>query len=327
MSLLQHYDALFFDLDGTVWEGGRALPMAVEAFEKNTLPVAFITNNASRGPGVVAEMLQKIGIAACPEDVLTSAQAAIDLAAEYLQPGDTVYVLGTDSFKDLARNAGYTVAVSADEKPRAVFHGHNPETGWAELSEAAMSIRNGARYFASNLDSTLPTERGLCVGNGSMVAAIVNATGVHPVSAGKPGAAMFNVAAQRLGVSAPLAIGDRLNTDIAGGVAADMATLHVMTGVSRHWDLLRAIPCERPTYLGLNLSDLFASPSKLLPGSQGDFHAEWRENDIELSGGTPTATSMEALRTVAGIAWEREAWTGKLLTRGEHAKRVILDWE
>ncbi|KPH76325.1 HAD family hydrolase, partial [Corynebacterium ulcerans] len=253
--------------------------------------------------------------------------AAIDLAAEYLQPGDTVYVLGTDSFKDLARNAGYTVAVSADEKPRAVFHGHNPETGWAELSEAAMSIRNGARYFASNLDSTLPTERGLCVGNGSMVAAIVNATGVHPVSAGKPEAAMFNVAAQRLGVSAPLAIGDRLNTDIAGGVAADMATLHVMTGVSRHWDLLRAIPCERPTYLGLNLSDLFASPSKLLPGSQGDFHAEWRENDIELSGGTPTATSMEALRTVAGIAWEREAWTGKLLTRGEHAKRVILDWE
>ncbi|KPH76525.1 HAD family hydrolase, partial [Corynebacterium ulcerans] len=69
MSLLQHHDALFFDLDGTVWEGGRALPMAVEAFEKNTLPVAFITNNASRGPGVVAEMLQNIGIAACPEDV------------------------------------------------------------------------------------------------------------------------------------------------------------------------------------------------------------------------------------------------------------------
>lgn len=327
MSLLQHHDALFFDLDGTVWEGGRALPMAVEAFEKNTLPVAFITNNASRGPSVVAEMLQKIGIAACAEDVLTSAQAAIDLASEYLQPGDTVYVLGTDSFKDLARNAGYTVAVSADEKPRAVFHGHNPETGWAELSEAAMSIRNGARYFASNLDSTLPTERGLCVGNGSMVAAIVNATGVHPVSAGKPEAAMFNVAAQRLGVSKPLAIGDRLNTDIAGGVAADMATLHVMTGVSRHWDLLRAIPSERPTYLGLNLSDLFALPSKLLPGSQGDFHAEWCGNDIELSGGTSGATSMEALRTVTGIAWEREAWTGKLLTRGEHAERVLLDWE
>ncbi|AKA96585.1 HAD-IIA family hydrolase [Corynebacterium ulcerans] len=327
MSLLQHHDALFFDLDGTVWEGGRALPMAVEAFEKNTLPVAFITNNASRGPSAVAEMLQKIGIAARPEDVLTSAQAAIDLAAEYLQPGDTVYVLGTDSFKDLARSAGYTVAVSADEKPRAVFHGHNPETGWAELSEAAMSIRNGARYFASNLDSTLPTERGLCVGNGSMVAAIVNATGVHPVSAGKPGAAMFNVAAQRLGVSAPLAIGDRLNTDIAGGVAADMATLHVMTGVSRHWDLLRAIPSERPTYLGLNLSDLFASPNKLLPGSQGDFHAEWCGNDIELSGGTSAATPMEALRTVAGIAWEHEAWTGKLLTRGEHAERVLRDWE
>lgn len=327
MSLLQHHDALFFDLDGTVWEGGRALPMAVEAFEKNTLPVAFITNNASRGPSAVAEMLQKIGIAARPEDVLTSAQAAIDLAAEYLQPGDTVYVLGTDSFKDLARSAGYTVAVSADEKPRAVFHGHNPETGWAELSEAAMSIRNGARYFASNLDSTLPTERGLCVGNGSMVAAIVNATGVHPVSAGKPGAAMFNVAAQRLGVSVPLAIGDRLNTDIAGGVAADMATLHVMTGVSRHWDLLRAIPSERPTYLGLNLSDLFASPNKLLPGSQGDFHAEWCGNDIELSGGTSAATPMEALRTVAGIAWEHEAWTGKLLTRGEHAERVLRDWE
>ncbi|ANH25724.1 HAD-IIA family hydrolase [Corynebacterium pseudotuberculosis] len=327
MSLLQHHDALFFDLDGTVWEGGRALPMAVEAFEKNTLPVAFITNNASRGPSAVAEMLSLIGIEADPEDVVTSAQAAIDLAAEHLQPGDIVYVLGTDSFKELARNAGYTVALSAEEKPRAVFHGHNPKTGWAELSEAAMSIRNGARYFVSNLDSTLPTERGLCVGNGSMVAAIAHATGARPVFAGKPEAAMFNTAAQRLGVSKPLAIGDRLNTDIAGGVAADIATLHVMTGVSKHWDLLRAIASERPTYLGLDLSDLFEEPQKLVPGEQGDFRAVWRGNDIELSGGASTSTHMEALRTVAAIAWEHDAWNGELLTRGEHAGRVLLEWE
>ena len=153
-------------------------------------------------------------------------------------------MVGAQSFKDLAAAAGLRVVASADDNPQAVVQGHNPETGWAQLSEAALAIQRGALYFASNLDSTLPAERGFLVGNGSMVAAVVNATGVSPSSAGKPEPAMFFLAAQSLGSTAPLAVGDRLNTDIAGGVAAGMPCLHVLTGVSKHEALLRATPAE-----------------------------------------------------------------------------------
>ena len=246
-SLLTTYDSLLFDLDGTVWEGGRLLPHAQKYLTTASIPVMYITNNASRGPEVVAEILTKLGVPTDERHVVTSAQAAVEFAQQRLQPGDPVYVLGSESFKNLARHGGLRVVDSADDNPKAVLHGHNPETGWAELSEAALSIRNGAYYFASNLDTTLPMERGLMVGNGSMVAAVTTATGVTPLSAGKPEPAMFHSAAAKVQSTRPLAVGDRLNTDIAGGVAANMDTFHVLTGVSRHWALVHAPPISRKT--------------------------------------------------------------------------------
>lgn len=232
MTLSSLFDALLLDLDGTVWAGELALPGSVESIVASQLPALYITNNASRGPADVAAKLRAAGLDASPEDVVTSAQAAVSLVSQNLNAGDPILVVGAPSFKDLVREAGFRVVESADEKPVAVLQGHNPETGWAQLSEAALAIANGARYVVSNLDTTLPSERGLLVGNGSMVAAVTSATGVVPTSAGKPEPAMFLQAAQRAGAKRPLAVGDRLDTDIAGAVAAGIPALHVLTGVS-----------------------------------------------------------------------------------------------
>ncbi|MDH2454873.1 HAD-IIA family hydrolase [Corynebacterium bovis] len=284
--LLGRYDGLLVDLDGTVFEGGRPIPGAGEALAGH--PVVYVTNNASRSPQQVADHLRSMGITAGPGDVLTSAQAACALAADVLA-GDLgleassvhALVLGAESFRDLAAEAGFTVTTAAEAADRAeaasssdtaqgpgadadpsgdrprpaphvVLHGHSPATGWRELSEAALAIRGGAVYIASNLDTTLPSERGFLVGNGSMVAAVTSATGVTPRSAGKPGPDMFHVAARRLGASRPLAVGDRLDTDIAGGIAAWMDTLCVLTGVSGHRDILTTP--HRPTFVAASLS-------------------------------------------------------------------------
>lgn len=304
MSIITEYDSLLLDLDGTVYEGGRPIDHAVEAINNAGLPLMYVTNNASRAPEAVAEQLRGIGlISATVDDVMTSAQAAIIMAAEKIPAGSTVYVLGTDSFKDLARDAGFTVADSAEDEPVAVLHGHNPETGWAQLSEAALAIHAGAHYFASNMDTTLPMERGLFVGNGSMVAAVISATGVTPESAGKPGPAMFNKAAQKLGSVNPLVVGDRLNTDIAGGNAAGMTTFQVLTGVSGHYALLGAVPAERPTFIADSLADLTAPAEQLCPGPQGGFIAEIHGGEVVLGGGEPGATATQALRTVLAAAW------------------------
>lgn len=325
-------DALLLDLDGTVWESGRAIAGAVEAIVASGVDALYVTNNASRAPADVAQMLQAIGLDADSRQVVTSAQVAAELAAQVSGSGARALVLGSPSFKQLAEDAGLVVVSGMEDPqgpPEVVLHGHNPETGWAQLSEAALALRAGARYIASNLDSSLPSDRGLMVGNGSMVAAVVSATGISPTSAGKPEPAMFEAAARSVGAQRPLAVGDRLDTDIRGGNNAQMPTLHVMTGVSRQWDLIAAPPQDRPTYLAADLGGLFDAPDSLRPQSQGDFVAQVAPAGarVELRGGTGASTSMQALRTVLGTVWaqDREAeWT--VAACSDAAERCIAEW-
>lgn len=326
MSLLATHDALLLDLDGTVWEGGRAIPGAVEAINASPVPGVYITNNAMRAPSEVAEKLRAVGLKAAEKDVVTSAQAALELASEHLEPGDAIYVIGTDSFKELAGRAGYHVVDSADAKPRAVLQGLDPQITWVELSEAALAIRGGAKYFASNLDTTLPTERGLMVGNGSMVAAVVSATGENPVSAGKPQPSMMLTAARRLGAKNPLVVGDRLDTDIEGGNAAGMPTFQVLTGVSGHIALLEAVKEQRPTYVAESLSELTADAATLVPGAQGGFTARVDGQDLLLERGNENSTSIQALRTVLEVAWALPKPPALIRPMSDDAFRAVANW-
>ncbi|MFP7365849.1 HAD-IIA family hydrolase [Corynebacterium callunae] len=326
MSLITEYDSLLLDLDGTVYEGGRAIDHAVESISNSGLPVMYVTNNASRAPQVVAQQLQNIGLAdATADSVMTSAQAAVRMAAQKIPAGSKVLILGTDSFRELAVAAGFEVVSSADDQPSAVLHGHNPETGWAQLSEAALAIAQGARYFASNLDSTLPMERGLHVGNGSMVAAVVHATGVSPESAGKPGPAMFYAAAEILKSTKPLAVGDRLDTDIAGGNAAGMDTFQVLTGVSGFYDLAFASVDKRPTFIGTSLADLYSDPNSLRPGAQGGFEALVDGATVVLRGGE-SGDPMHALRTVLAAAWAAAQPVNAVVAQSPAAEKALEAW-
>ena len=326
MVVAQDYDALLLDLDGTIWEGGRAIPGAVEGVIASGLPAMYVTNNASRAPEAVAEQLRSIGLPAKDSDVLTSAQAAIEMVSDRIPAGSKVFVLGSPSFRALAEQAGFVVVDSADDAPIAVLQGHSPETGWAQLSEAALAIQRGAVYVASNLDTTLPQERGLMIGNGSMVAAVVSATGVVPDSAGKPGPPMFLSAAAKLGSSRPLAVGDRLNTDIAGGNAAGMDTFQVLTGVSGYHAVLRAIPEERPTMFADSMGALLDDAAELIPAAQGGFQARLEGSTLVLSGGTSESTPIQSLRTAAAVAWDTDTSVQDVRAEGEHATRVLEQW-
>lgn len=326
MRLIDCYDALLLDLDGTVWVGDEPIPHAVDALAGCATKKMYVTNNASRGPEAVAAKLEGMGFEATRYEVLTSAMAAIDMCKREL-PSGKVLVLGTESFVDLVREAGYKPVSSADDHPVAVLQGHNPETGWRELSEASLAIHNGALFFTSNLDATLPQERGMMVGNGSMVEAVVHATGVRPKSAGKPGAEMFHEAARKLGSRVPLAVGDRLNTDIAGGNAAGMDTLHVMTGVSGHHALVAAAPEERPSLIATDLRDLYAPLENLKPSRQGDFSAMVKGHDVVLAGGRNDSTAMQALRTVLEVVWNHEGPTPtSIIPTSTVAEQVLAEW-
>lgn len=326
MSLLEFYDALLLDLDGTVWEGGRAIDGAVDTINSSGVKSMYITNNASRSPRDVADRLQAIGLDAPEQSVLTSAQSAVSLAREQFPGGARALIVGADSFRELARTAGFDVVFSADDSPDVVLHGHSPDNGWAVLTEAALAIRNGASYIASNLDTTLPTERGLAIGNGSLVAAVISATGVTPAAAGKPQPTMFTQAATMLDAERPLAVGDRLDTDIEGGNAAGMPTFQVLTGVSGPIALLEAPPEQRPTYIAKDLRDLGRPAADLIPGPQGGFTARVDRDNILLDRGADDAEPIQALRTVLEVAWTMKNPPELIRPMSEAAEKAASTW-
>lgn len=325
-TLLDTYDGLLLDLDGTVWAEGTGIGSAVDVVNSCGVRAIYITNNASRSPEKVAAMLREINIPARAEDVLTSAQAAVSYAVDTLPHGAKVLVIGADSFRSLARAAGLSVVSSADDHPAAVLQGFDPSIGWSDLTEAALAIAGGAIHIASNLDASLPTQRGFAVGNGSLVKAVVSVTGREPVSTGKPGPEMFRQAAHRLGSKRPLAVGDRLDTDILGGNNAAMDSFVVLTGVTGPLDLFDCPVDHRPTYIGQTLADLSLETTEAAPGAQGGFRARVDGDDILLEGGYEDSTSVQALRTVLEVAWQMPQPPALVRPMSDAAEQATAQW-
>lgn len=283
------HDVLLVDLDGTVYAGPDAVPGAVEALEaarERGVSVSYVTNNASRGPGVVSEHLTRLGLTLTEDDVVTSAQAGAAVLAQQCAPGTRVLVVGTEALADEIRRVGLEPVRSADDEPGAVVQGHSPDTRWRDLAEAGLALNRGATWVACNVDPTLPSDRGLLPGNGSMVAALRSASRREPQVAGKPAAPLLRQAVERAGATTPLVIGDRLDTDIAGGHAVEAETLLVLTGVSTAADVLTAPEDQRPTYLAADLGALADLEATRVGGDQ-----TWR---VEVEGTTLELTAPDA---------------------------------
>lgn len=262
---------------------------------------AFVTNNASRRPEVVAAHLTELGIAAEPEDVVTSAQAAVRWLAARLPPGSRVLVVGTDGLAEEVV-AGGLAPVRTAEGAVAVVQGLSTATGWTDLAEACVAIRAGALWVAGNADATYPSRRGPLPGNGAMVAALRVATGREPVVVGKPEPELHQASVARVGADRPLVIGDRLDTDVLGAVRGGADSLLVLTGVTDLPTLLAAPAGMRPTYVGLDLRALLAPQ---LPVALHDGEARcgaaraWLHDGAVRSDGP----AQEALRAACALAW------------------------
>ncbi|RJO75559.1 HAD-IIA family hydrolase [Nocardia panacis] len=257
------FAALLLDLDGTLYRGVEAIAGAAEALVDSggAQRLVYVTNNASRGPGVVAEHLTELGFVASREDVVTSAQAAARLLRERVAPGATVLVVGTDDLAAEVTAVGLRPVRRFDGAvPDAVVQGHAPTTCWADLAEAAFALRGDAVWVAANTDRTLPLERGLAPGNGAMVAALRAASDREPIVAGKPYAPLMEDALLRAGTRSALVVGDRLDTDIEGAHRVGLPSLLVLTGVST-LDELKDAPAEQiPTYIANDLDALNHPP-------------------------------------------------------------------
>ncbi|HWU45651.1 MAG TPA: HAD-IIA family hydrolase [Humibacter sp.] len=258
---LDGVDVLLADLDGVVYRGSQALPYAIDSLNRaaSSLRVGYITNNASRTDASVASHLEELGLDVAPSDVVTSPQAAVRLLGEHAPAGAPILVIGGEGLRHEVRKSGFTVVETADDAPAAVIQGFSPDLGWKDLAEASFALAGGdggIPWVATNMDWTIPVERGIAPGNGTLVSAVHSAVGRLPLVAGKPEVPIFEEAVARFGARKPLFIGDRLDTDILGSNRAGIDSLLVLTGVDKAKQLLAAGEDSRPRYILADLRGL-----------------------------------------------------------------------
>ena len=301
------YDLALVDLDGVTYRGPIPIPGAITGLAEARaagMQLIFCTNNASRTAQNVADQLSGMGIATQAGEVLTSALAAADLAAKRLPARAKVLVVGGEGLRQAVTAQGFELVNSAEEQPAAVIQGFDPSVNWSHLAEAAYAVAGGAWHLASNRDLSIPTARGYAPGNGTLVGAVVHATGVEPDSAGKPNPAMYELAVGKAAAQNPLVVGDRLDTDLAGAVSAGYPGLHVLTGVNTARDAILAPARYRPSYFATSLEDL--NQAHTAPQKSGDWWvlgeaaARVVDGGLELRG----EETLDLAKAAANAVWE-----------------------
>ncbi|MGR8934146.1 MAG: HAD-IIA family hydrolase [Gammaproteobacteria bacterium] len=248
--------ALIIDMDGVLWHGEQALPGLTEFFQTlHELHIRFIlaTNNARLTPDQYVTKLASMGVTVRQDEILTSGMATAMYLAEHTDPAKTrIFVIGESGAKEPLIAHGFTLTGlyevnngtkdSPQQGADIVVCGLDKEISWDKLATATLNIRAGAKFIGTNGDTTLPTELGVTHGNGAILAALQAATGVAPVTIGKPEPIMYQQAIALLGVDPAdtVAIGDRLDTDILGAVRTGIRSLMVLTGVSSEDDIKAA---------------------------------------------------------------------------------------
>ena len=167
-----HYDLLLADLDGVIYEGQHAITGAVPSItelQARGISVGYVTNNSSRKPETIAEQLAGYGVRASGDEVISSGLTAVELLATKIPVGSKVLVVGGEGLRTFVADAGFIVVDLSDEKPAAVVQGFAPDVSWRNLAEASYAIANGAIWIATNNDWTLPQEKGVAPGNGTLV--------------------------------------------------------------------------------------------------------------------------------------------------------------
>ncbi|MGZ8502527.1 MAG: HAD-IIA family hydrolase [Candidatus Limnocylindrales bacterium] len=279
MSLL-----LLVDLDGVVYRGADPVPGVAAVLADRAArgdDIVYVTNNSMHYRADYQTRLAAMGAPVTPETVVSSARAT----ALYLREHDPrirrVLVLGAGGLERELRDEGYDVVGAAHAatrvsqegidgfaaagQPDAVVVGLDPNLTYVRLAVAADCVRAGAQFIATNRDPIYPTERGLRPGAGSLVAAVEAATGVVPVSIGKPAPYLLEAAAHAVGrqPSEAIMIGDGIGTDLAAAHAVGARCVFMLTGVTTRAQL-EALPAdEQPNAVATDAAELAAILERL----------------------------------------------------------------
>ena len=314
--VVEAHDLVMFDLDGVVYVGDSAIDGVGDRIDRVRATgshVAFVTNNASRTPDQVAAKLVRLGVAAEPSDVVTSAQAAATLLLAEHGANAKILVLGGVGLETALLAVGLEPVAEPDGAV-AVASGYGPDVRWRDIMRASTLVRDGLPYIASNADMTIPTPYGLAPGHGVLVATITGFAGVGATVAGKPEKPLMDETVRRVGGDRPIMVGDRLDTDIEGAHSIGIPSLLVLTGVTWLEELVAATERLRPTYISPDLEGLFEThPVPEVTDADvalGGWTGSVEDGRLQLNG---DGSDADWWRVAATVAWRHLDDTGDVV--------------
>jgi len=230
---------LILDMDGVLWKEAEPigdLASVFAAISTRGFSVTIATNNAMKTVDEYRLKLHGFGVDLEPWQIITSAEATADTLATAFPERGVLFVVGERGLVQALQSRGFEVVTDAkfDRAYAAVVTGLDRELSYLKLQKAATLVREGAPFYGTNPDPTFPTPAGLVPGAGALLAAIVSASGREPIVIGKPSPLLLEIATGRMGLApeSVLIVGDRLETDVAGGQAFGARTALVLSGVS-----------------------------------------------------------------------------------------------
>ena len=245
------------DMDGTIYLGSRLFPWTLPFLQRVAATGRehlFLTNNSSRGSADYVAKLRRLGVPTEDRHVFTSGQATAELLAAELGPGGRVWALGTDELLAELERAG--LVIDPDD-PQVAVLGFDTTLTYAKLDRFCRLVREGRRYLATHPDLVCPTEAGPIPDAGGFLALVEAVTGRRPERViGKPNPGILQAASRRTGVPCDrmAVVGDRLYTDIAGGLAVGALSILVLSGETTRADL--ASSPHQPSWVVEDLAEI-----------------------------------------------------------------------
>ena len=255
---IRRYDQVLLDLDGCLWLGDEAVadaPAAVTALRDAGKALAFLTNDVRHTPEELVRKLWRLGFQAALSEVVTAGSALQFLLSG--RDGGAAFVVGSQALVDHVAEAGLRIVNRTEFASRAdvVVVGGHDRFDFDELKIATQAVMRGAELVAATRAPTFPMPDGPWPGTGAVLAAIETAAGrTASLVAGKPEQPMYETARDRLGEGRCLAVGDRLDSDVAGARRAGMDSALVLTGGTSRAQAEAADP--RPTHVADSLAAL-----------------------------------------------------------------------
>jgi len=247
------------DMDGTLYLDDHLFDHCLDflnAVKAQGGKYLYITNNSSKSVEKYVEKMARIQIPAIKDEFFTSTDAAcVYLRHNY--HGKKIYALGTASFKEQLRSAGFPITDKLEDDIDCLLMGFDTELTFQKLEDACILLGRGVEYLATNPDWVCPTAYGFVPDCGSVSQMLFNATKRMPYFIGKPEPAIALLAIEKAGCKPEDAvlIGDRIYTDIACGVNAGITTVLVFSGETTREDWEKSE--IKPTYTCQDIAEIY----------------------------------------------------------------------